>query len=274
MKKVGENYFAVSITPTRIFGRILKSVKSKFTFVPIAKGFRRNFRSVLEELSEEKRKMPILSKPQEIYLSNGFTIGKRFLKHISEVVKDFGLGSPRALIIGLYDTSNEDFKSLLEFADRKLRGSVANLNEIQGNLMLEAAEEYLWIKFNTKKNSLAPALVASGAYLGNANSPTGQFMRRHYPQQRVYLQAICDAFEMIAAIKLMNRKIVADPKNTYTTVLDVWDQVIHPGRLVCRAAYILRNLMSLHNLNNDLDHADEVLGMIDDNDYLVFLGDE
>ena len=218
--------------------------------------------------------MPVLSKPQELFLTNGGIIGRRYLKKISTIIRDFGVRSPRFMIIGLYDVDSEKFSELLDFGDGKLRAAVANLNEVQGNRILEAAREYLERKYETKREALVPDIVEAVAYLGGPDSITGQFVKAHFRQQRIYLQSICDGMEMIAAIKLMNEKLVANPKVAYDEVLDVWDQIIHPGRLIIRAAYIIRNLMSLENLDHDMDHADEVLGHNDEMNYLMMLENE
>ena len=86
------------------------------------------------------------------------------------------------------------------------------------------------------------------------------FAAKHFNRQRIHLTEVKDTFQSVAAIHAYNRKLNDIEGNGYEYVFESPDALLNPGRQFVVAAYTIRNLMILSDLDRDIELVDRLSG--------------
>ena len=204
--------------------------------------------------------MPV--KTPEDYLLNATYIGERYMAHLNVMIDGFGLHNVRQLVKKLPEVPPGLLATAFAFGEVKLRNTCATLGGNQGNFILTRITLYLHNKYEIHGNNhggqiwtplIAPLVNTTPFQL--ADVPHLKFLVQF---QRYHLQALAEAIEMIAAIVLFNHDLIKREDIAYDYPIQLSDPLIHPGAVVCRAAFYLRSLLNAINHANDMADAQAV----------------
>ena len=126
------------------------------------------------------------------------------------------------------------------------------------------AASYVWRRYQRGEtyNPVISGMVNSiSVYDGNDCSVVG-YAGEMFRKQRIYMTEIKDCLEVIASVFAYNRKLIETPDNGYDFIIAFPNPILSPGRPVVVAVFIMRQLMLLSKLEEDIrvveadeDHA-------------------